>query len=150
MDVKRTTQLAGGTIVLANAKGSYDFVEYHYYPETPARKAIPSLVQTGGAGVDHEHQHHQVGTDEVGNCRTHPFMSARSVGLQQSRQAELVDHPGLYAGQVLGEMMNDGVSRLTWWIGFGNCNGQAGNDSSSLYGWQDFRSLQRLLRRTSR
>ena len=45
---------------------------------------------------------------------------------------------GLYAGQVLGEMMNDGVSRLTWWIGFGNCNGTAGNDSASLYGWQDF------------
>ena len=45
---------------------------------------------------------------------------------------------GLYAGQVLGEMMNAGVSRLTWWIGFGNCNGQNGNDSLSLYGWQDF------------
>ena len=45
---------------------------------------------------------------------------------------------GLYAGQVLGEMMNDGVSRATWWIGFGNCNGTNGNDSSSLYGWQDF------------
>jgi hypothetical protein len=45
---------------------------------------------------------------------------------------------GLYAGQVLGEMMNDGVSRLTWWIGFGNCNGTAGNDSSSVYGWQSF------------
>ena len=29
-------------IVMANAKGSYDFVEYHYYPETPGRRAIPS------------------------------------------------------------------------------------------------------------
>jgi len=45
---------------------------------------------------------------------------------------------GLYAGQMLGEMMNDGVSRATWWIGFGNCNGQNGNDNSSLYGWQNF------------
>jgi hypothetical protein len=45
---------------------------------------------------------------------------------------------GLYAGQVLGEMMNDGVTRLTWWIGFGNCNGNSGNDTSSVYGWQDF------------
>jgi hypothetical protein len=50
---------------------------------------------------------------------------------------------GLYAGQVLGEMMNDGVSRLTWWIGFGNCNGTgspsgSANLSASLYGWQDF------------
>jgi alpha-L-arabinofuranosidase len=44
----------------------------------------------------------------------------------------------LFAGQMLGEMMNDGVSRATWWIGFGNCNGTAGNDSSSLYGWQSF------------
>jgi hypothetical protein len=45
---------------------------------------------------------------------------------------------GLYTGQVLGEMMNDGISRSTWWIGFGNCNGTSGNDSSSLYGWQSF------------
>ena len=35
-------------------------------------------------------------------------------------------------------MMNDGVSRATWWIGFGNCNGSAGNNLASLYGWQDF------------
>jgi hypothetical protein len=39
---------------------------------------------------------------------------------------------------MLGEMMNDGASRLTWWIGFGNCNGNSGNDGSSVYGWQDF------------
>jgi hypothetical protein len=39
---------------------------------------------------------------------------------------------GLFAGQVLGEMMIDGVSRASWWIGFGNCNGTSGNDSSSL------------------
>jgi hypothetical protein len=45
---------------------------------------------------------------------------------------------GLYAGQLLGEMMNDGVVRATWWIGFGNCNGTSGNDSASLYGWQNF------------
>jgi len=44
---------------------------------------------------------------------------------------------GLYAGQVLGEMMNAGVSRLTWWIGFGGCS-TSGNMSTSLYGWQDF------------
>src|SRR3984885_10599606 len=35
-------------------------------------------------------------------------------------------------------MMNDGVTRLTWWIGFGNCDGDSGNDSTSLYGWQNF------------
>jgi alpha-L-arabinofuranosidase len=50
---------------------------------------------------------------------------------------------GLYAGQTLGEMMNAGVVRATWWIGFGNCNEDSsknplGNMSSSLYGWQTF------------
>jgi len=45
----------------------------------------------------------------------------------------------LFAGQVLGEMMNDGVSRATWWIGFGGCgDASTGNFSSALYGWQNF------------
>jgi hypothetical protein len=40
-------------------------------------------------------------------------------------------------------MMNSGVVRATWWIGFGNCDENAqgaavGNMSSSLYGWQAF------------
>ena len=44
---------------------------------------------------------------------------------------------GLYAGQLLGEAMNDGISRLTWWDGFGNCFGP-GNNSPLLYGWQNW------------
>ena len=37
-------------------------------------------------------------------------------------------------------MMNDGVSRATWWIGFGGCADASfgANFSSSLYGWQSF------------
>jgi hypothetical protein len=31
--------------VMANAKGSYDFVEYHYYPETPGEENDTFLVQ---------------------------------------------------------------------------------------------------------
>jgi hypothetical protein len=46
----------------------------------------------------------------------------------------------LFAGQELGEMMNDGISRATWWIGYGGCADASfgANFSSSLYGWQDF------------
>jgi hypothetical protein len=46
----------------------------------------------------------------------------------------------LYAGQVLGEMMNQGVSMSAWWVGFGSCDSDPSNDnfSSSLYGWQNF------------
>jgi hypothetical protein len=37
-------------------------------------------------------------------------------------------------------MMNDGVTRLTWWLGFGGCADSTfgANFSSSLYGWQSF------------
>jgi len=46
----------------------------------------------------------------------------------------------LYAGQALGELMNDGVARATWWLGFGGCddNPHGDNFSTSLYGWQNF------------
>jgi hypothetical protein len=68
---------------------------------------------------------------EIGSVYTQP--GKQSWSITQS----------LYAGQALGEMMNEGVSRLTWWIGFGDCDedktGKAlGNMSASLYGWQTF------------
>ena len=125
-------------IVLANAKGYYDFVEFHYYPEAPGQESDTFLTQQAAqeltanidtikaelatAGVPNT----PIYVGEIGGPYTNPGKQSWSIA------------QGLYAGQVLGEMMNDGVSRLTWWDGFGNCNGQAGNDSSSVYGWQDF------------
>jgi hypothetical protein len=124
--------------VLANAKGSYDFVEYHYYPETPGEESDTFIVQQAAQKLTTNintlrSELTKWGTPdtpiyvgEIGGAYTNPGKQSWSIT------------QGLYAGQVLGEMMNDGVSRLTWWIGFGNCNGTSGNDSTSLYGWQDF------------
>jgi hypothetical protein len=124
--------------VMANAKGSYDFVEYHYYPETPGQESDTFIVQQAAQELTSNintlrSELTKWGTPdtpiyvgEIGGAYTNPGKQSWSIT------------QGLYAGQVLGEMMNDGVSRLTWWIGFGNCNGSSGNDSTSLYGWQDF------------
>jgi hypothetical protein len=124
--------------VLANAKGAYDFVEYHYYPETPGQESDTFIVQQAAQELTTNintlrSEMTKWGTPdtpiyvgEIGGAYTNPGKQSWSIT------------QGLYAGQVLGEMMNDGVSRLTWWIGFGNCNGASGNDSTSLYGWQDF------------
>jgi hypothetical protein len=124
--------------VMANAKGSYDFVEYHYYPETPGEESDTFIVQQAAQELTTnintlKSELTKWGTPdtpiyvgEIGGAYTNPGKQSWSIT------------QGLYAGQVLGEMMNDGVSRLTWWIGFGNCNGTSGNDSTSLYGWQDF------------
>ena len=124
--------------VLANASGYYDFVEYHYYPETPGQESDSFIVNNAAAGLTSEintikgelstagHATAPIYVGEIGGPYSDPGKQSWSIT------------QGLYAGQVLGEMMNDGVSRLTWWIGFGNCNGTAGNDRASLYGWQDF------------
>jgi hypothetical protein len=124
--------------VLSNAKGSYDFVEYHYYPETPGQESDTFIVQQAAQELTTNintirSELTKWGTPdtpiyvgEIGGAYTNPGKQSWSIT------------QGLYAGQVLGEMMNAGVSRLTWWIGFGNCNGANGNDSTSLYGWQDF------------
>ena len=123
--------------VLTNAKGSYDFVEYHYYPETPGQESDTFIVQQAAQELTTNintvrSELSKWGTPdtpiyvgEIGGAYTNPGKQSWSIT------------QGLYAGQVLGEMMNAGVSRLTWWIGFGGCS-TSGNMSTSLYGWQDF------------
>jgi alpha-L-arabinofuranosidase len=116
----------------------YDFVEYHYYPQNPGGENDTNLVHSAAqefttyintikkelatAGKPDK----PIYVGEMGSVSSNPGKQSWSIT------------QGLYAGQLLGEMMNDGVSRATWWIGFGNCNGTSGNNSSSLYGWQDF------------
>jgi hypothetical protein len=124
--------------VLKNAKGSYDFVEYHYYPEAPGSESDVFLTREAAqeltTNINIIKQELEAAGEpnipiyvgEIGSVYSNP--GKQSISITQ----------GLYAGQALGELMNAGVSRLTWWIGFGNCNGTAGNDSSSLYGWQNF------------
>jgi len=130
---------AGGwdATVLANAKGSYDFVEYHYYPETPGSESDTPLMQTDAQQLTTNIKTIEAEMTKWG--KTVPIYVGEIGGPYSNpgKQSWSITQ-GLYAGQVLGEMMNDGVSRLTWWIGFGNCNGTSGNDSSLLYGWQSF------------
>jgi hypothetical protein len=128
--------------VLANAKGSYDFVEFHYYPQGPGQESDSFLVNQAAPGLTNflnivKAELNKWGTPgtpiyvgEMGSVYTNPGKQSMSI-----TQA-------LFAGQMLAEMMNDGVSRATWWIGFGGCedsaSGTGANFSSSLYGWQDF------------
>jgi len=123
--------------VLANANGYYDFVEYHDYPETPGSESDSYLVTQAAQDL----------TKNINTIKAEMAKWGTSVPIYVGEIGGAYSNPGkqswsitqgLYAGQVLGEMMNDGVERLTWWIGFGNCNGAAGNLSASLYGWQDF------------
>jgi hypothetical protein len=124
--------------VLANAKGSYDFVEYHYYPETPGEENDTFLVQQAAQQLTTNINTIRSELTEWGTPNTPIYVGEIGGAYSNPGKQSWSITQGLYAGQVLGEMMNDGVSRLTWWIGFGNCNGTNGNDTTSVYGWQDF------------
>jgi hypothetical protein len=122
--------------VLANSQ--YDFVEYHYYPQNPGDENDSSLVHSAAQGLTTGINTIKAELSTVGKPNTPIYVGEMgSVSSNPGKQTWSITQ-GLFAGQMLGEMMNDGVSRATWWIGFGNCNGQNGNDSASLYGWQDF------------
>jgi len=122
--------------VLANAP--YDFVEYHYYPETPGSESDTFLVQQGAQQLTANINTIKAELNTAGKPSTPIYVGEIGGPYSNPGKQSWSITQGLYAGQVLGEMMNAGVARLTWWIGFGNCNGTSGNDSALLYGWQDF------------
>ena len=129
-------------IVLANAKGSYDFVELHYYPQGPGSENDTALVQQLAPNLTTNLNTLKGELAKWGTPNTPIYVGEMgSVYTDPGKQSWSITQ-GLFAGQMLGEMMNDGVSRATWWIAFGNCNGENGpengNGSSSLYGWQNF------------
>ena len=141
VDVNPGNSPSWDPIVLGNSQ--YDFVEYHYYPQAPGSESDAYLTQQAAQGLTTSIKTIKAELATAGKPNTPIYVGEiGSVYTTPGKQSWSITQ-GLYAGQVLGEMMNDGVSRATWWIGFGNCdegaNGSAaGNMSSSLYGWQTF------------
>jgi hypothetical protein len=129
--------------VLAGAKGSYDFVEFHFYPQAPGNESDTYLVHKAAQDLTTNLNIVKAELTAAGVPNTPIYVGEMgSVYSDPGKQSWSITQ-GLYAGQTLGEMMNSGVVRATWWIGFGNCNengsgGASGNMSSSLYGWQSF------------
>lgn len=130
--------------VLSNAMGCngagtpcYDFVELHYYAQAPGHESDSYLVQQAAQGLTNYVNIVQQELNTAGAPNTPIYVGEIGSAINVGKQSWSITQ-GLFAGQVLGEMMNDGISRNTWYIGFGNCYGNQGNLSSSLYGWQGF------------
>jgi len=136
VDVNPGNYPAWDPTVLADAP--YDFVEYHYYPEAPGQESDSFLVNNAAQSLTNTINTIKNELKTAGKSDTPIYVGEIGGPYSNPGKQSWSITQGLYAGQVLGEMMNDGVSRLTWWIGFGNCNGTSGNDSASLYGWQNF------------
>lgn len=124
-------------IVLSQAP--YDFVEYHYYAQAPGYESDPYLVQQAAQAFAAGINSVKADLAAAGKPNTPIYVGELgSVYSNPGKQSSSITQ-ALFAGQVLGEMMNAGVARATWWIGFGGCSdATSGNFSSSLYGWQNF------------
>lgn len=122
--------------VLANAAGFYDFVEYHFYAGYGNLTSDTELVQQAAQVFTYNINVIKSELATAGAAGTPIFVGEVSSNpINPGTQSWSITQ-GLYAGQLLGEAMNDGVARLTWWTGFGDCWGP-GNNAATLYGWQN-------------
>lgn len=123
--------------VLSQAK--YDFVEYHFYAQAPGAESDTYLVHQAAPALTAAINSLKSELSAAGKPNTPIYIGELgSVYSNPGKQSSSITQ-ALFAGQVLGEMMNAGISRATWWIGFGGCSDASGsNFSSSLYGWQNF------------
>ena len=133
--------------VMSQAKGYYDFVELHFYPQGPGNENDTYIVQQGAQDLTNSINVVKQELLSAGNSGVPIYLGEMgSVYTNPGKQSTSITQ-ALFAGQVLGELMNDGISRATWWIGFGGCEEEVAGDpdpsggpnfSSSLYGWQNF------------
>lgn len=123
--------------VLAQAK--YDCVELHYYPQgTTVNDDF--LIRQAAPGITTYLNHLKTELQTAGHAGTPIYVGEIGSTYGTPGKQTMSITQALYAGQVLGELLQDGVARATWWLAYGGCNSKSGGGDfdSSLYGWQDF------------
>jgi len=131
-------QPAWDPIVLAQAQ--YDFVEYHFYAQNPGSESDSYLLDSAPQALTAAITQLKAELATAGHPGTPIFVGELgSVSYNPGKQTTSITQ-ALFAGMALSELMQDGVARATWWLGFGGCSdaSSGGNFSSSLYGWQSF------------
>jgi hypothetical protein len=123
--------------VLSNAR--YDFVEYHYYAQAPGSENDATLLANGPQQLTQGVNAVKSDLAAAGHPDTPIYVGELgSVYANPGKQSTSIVQ-ALFAGMAVSELMNDGVSRATWWLAYGGCSdSSSGNFSSSLYGWQNF------------
>src|SRR5262249_30828659 len=123
-------------IVLQQAK--YDFVEMHFYPETSGQEDDTFLLTQAPQQFAQSLNRVRQELAAAGRPDT-PIMVGEfnSVSNDVGKQSVSIVN-SLYMGMALGEMLRAGVQLATMQEGFTSCG--TGNQSPSLYGWQNFGS----------
>jgi hypothetical protein len=121
------------------SKAPFDFVEIHYYAQQPGSESDSWLLNSGPADITSQITAVRGELTAAGKSASTPILvgELNSVAYNQGKQTMSIVN-ALWTGMVFGELLNDNVPMVTYWFGYGGgCNG-GGNNSSSLYGWQQF------------
>ncbi len=124
------------SIVLANAP--YDYVEIHWYAQQPGSESDQYLLYQAPAALTATIATLRSELAAAGKANT-PIMLGEfnSVAYNPGKQTTSIVN-ALFAGMAFGEVLNDNLAVATWWFGAGGTQNCGHNNSSSLYGWQNF------------
>lgn len=121
--------------VLAGAK--FDFVEYHYYAQAPGNESDAYLLNRAPQNFDKSLAALRAGMRKYGAGNVPIYVGElNSVYSNPGKQSVSITN-GLFAAMALMTMAKQNVQMATWWLAYGDCD-TGNNNSSSLYGWQDF------------
>jgi hypothetical protein len=118
----------------------YDYVEVHYYPQQPGSESDSFLLTQAPANLATVFATIQQELATAGHANTPIFVGEyNSVSNTPGKQTVSIVN-ALYAGMVQGEIMKAGISRAVIHRDTGGECITGGNNSSTLYGWQNFGS----------
>jgi hypothetical protein len=118
----------------------FDCVEVHYYPQKGTNVNDNNLLfefpQRFTAGINRINSE----LAAAGRAGTPIYMGEIGSATAPGDKQEMSITQALYAGQLIGEMLNDGIARATWHSGYGDCQlpSKGGDFSPTLYGRQNY------------
>jgi len=140
--------------MLANAqyqgKPQFDYVEFHWYAQQPNNESDTYLLKQ--APIDFANEISSL-RSELGNAgldpATMPVMlgEVNSVAYNPGKQTSSIVN-ALFTGMIFGEIFKNNIAVSTWWFGYGGNQNCGNNNSSSLYGFQNFGGYDQIAANT--
>ncbi len=135
------------SIVLS--KAPYDFVEMHWYAQTPGKEDDDYLLHAAPNDFAQRIANVKEALAAWGKPDT-PIMvgEMNSVAFDAGKQSVSIVN-ALFTGEVLAEGLERGVALQVWWFGDGGSQGCNKNNSASLYGFQQWGSYDLVFGNTA-
>jgi hypothetical protein len=120
----------------------YDFVELHWYAQQNGSESDSYLLTQAPADLRDQLATLREELSSAGKPNA-PIMLGEfnSVNQNPGKQTMSVVN-ALFIGMTFGEVLNNGVAVATAWFGYDNSCHTTANNSSALYGWQNFGGYQ--------